>query len=101
MEKSNAPMQDFIKLETTLYSLTTKCMKICRGFLKNQFKRGLDEQFESDYWNSNKFDDDLNVCLNKCAQDYAALHHFVRVKFIQDLDNVYNHNQTIYQQFYE
>lgn len=97
--QGSTPMQDFIKLETTLYSLTNKCLKTCKKFIKVQFKIEDEGNFQNQYFNS-RYDDDMAICLNKCTQDYASLHQFVRFKFVQDLDNVYQTNQKVYQDFY-
>jgi hypothetical protein len=99
MENSKTSMQDFIKLETTLYSLTTRCMKVCNKFIDNQITSETPDGQRSSK-NPLKTKNQFDICLNKCTQDYAALHQFVRMKFIQDLDSVYQHNQTTYQNFY-
>lgn len=102
MEKGqNAPMRDLIRLESTLYSLTQKCTKTCKAFMKKQFDLGVEngalyERLGKD----SEMDNHYKLCLEKCTFDYASLHQLVRKKFMGDMDNIYDHNQRVYDDFY-
>jgi hypothetical protein len=100
-KRGNAPFKDFIRLESTLYTLTKRCMKTCKNFMVHNFQ--IDESDGNLYRilsESAEMDGHFRVCLEKCSSDYALLHQIVRNRFMTDLENVYNNNQKIYEDFY-
>jgi hypothetical protein len=97
--QQSSQVRDTLKLESTLYTLTKKCVKTCKKFLNQQFE--IEEAMLYDTLSNNKeINHHFNVCLDKCTHDYAALHQLIRMKFMKDLDDVYQHNQATFDDFY-
>ncbi len=92
-------VRDALKLESTLFTLTKRCVKTCKKFLIQQFSLE-----EANIYTTLSINNDINhhfnVCLEKCTHDYASLHQIVRMKFMKDLDDVYQHNQSAFDDFY-
>ena len=95
-----APMRDFIKLQSTLYTLTKKCTKTCKNFLEVQYQLKVDDTFYSTLKKNKGINQTYGVCLTKCTADYATLNKHVRRQFMEDLDKTQEANQQIYDDFY-
>jgi hypothetical protein len=100
-DPKNAQVKDLLKLETTLYTLTLRCMKTCKHFLTEQFDIKDKAEVYDLLLNNNQINHHFNVCLQKCTQDYVSLHKLVRMQFMKDLDDVYKHNQEAFDDFYK
>lgn len=95
-----APMRDFVKLQSTLYTLTKKCTKTCKNFLEDRYNLKVDDTFYSKLKSNPGINENYKICLTKCTADYATLNKYVRRKFMEDLDNTQDANQKIYDDFY-
>ena len=95
-----APMRDFIKLESSLFTLTKKCTKTCTKFLENRFNFSRDQHFYSKLRKDHDINQTYNSCLMKCTSDYATLNKHVRVRFMEDLDKTQQANQEVFDDFY-
>jgi len=96
----NVPMKDFVKLESSLFTLTKKCMRTCKDFVEQNFQLKTDEFFYSNLKAQQKTNQAFNFCLEKCTADYATLNKHVRMTFMEDMDKVQEKNQEIYDDFY-
>lgn len=98
---SNAPMRDFIKLQSSLLSLSKKCTKVCTNIMETRFQMNTTEAFYSKLKKDRELNRNYNLCLQKCTADYAQLNKHVRVSFMEDLDKIQEANQEIYENFYK
>ncbi len=98
---ANIPMRDLIKLESSLFTLTKKCMKTCKNFLDHNYQFKQDERYYSNLKSQKNMVTALNTCLQKCTADYATLNKHVRVRFMEDMDKALEKNQEIYDSFYK
>ena len=97
----NAPMRDFIRLNSSLISLSKKCTKVCTKLIENHFPSESTEKFYSKLRAQPQANQTYNICLRKCTGDYAQLNKHVRVSFMEDLDKIQETNQEIYENFYK